>query len=431
MVHSQTQSKASAESRLGERLFHDDRFSSPAGDLMNSCSSCHLFDEDPQGIRARSDFFARSWVPFRMEDPRRDALRNSPTIFDAALMPRLHFDGEFKSLEDLVKGTLSGRPMGWLEGEQKRAFDRVRDVVLKDTATTDEESYRAQFKSAYSVEVDSLSREEVVNLVAKAISAYMRPMKSDRSTPYDRFIAANQLEAAPSAGEEPRAFGKRTLDRIAALEAKREIKLPAGFDASALRGLKIFLSMNGNSSVGNCAACHTPPLFTDFSFHNIGISQSEYDRVHGDGSFAELEIPSAGKAVRPSPQFRETPVANKPGFADLGFWNFADLKESPHRKANESDDQFLQRMIGTFKTPTLRNLGFSPPYMHTGGFSTVESALGELMRLSELAREGGVRAADDELAKIKISGADIAPLAAFLRTLNQDFGKNAYGSGSR
>jgi cytochrome c peroxidase len=197
-----------------------------------------------------------------------------------------------------------------------------------------------------------------------------------------------------------------------------------------LRGLKLFLAMTGNSSVGNCAACHTPPLFTDFSFHNIGISQSEYDRVHGDGRFAELEIPSAGKAVRPLAQFRETPVAKKPGFADLGFWNFADLKESPNRKANESDDQFLQRMIGTFKTPTLRNLGFSPPYMHTGGFSTIESALGELMRLSEKARAGGVRAADDELAKIKISGADIAPLAAFLRTLNQDFGKNAYG-GSR
>lgn len=68
--------------------------------------------------------------------------------------------------------------------------------------------------------------------------------------------------------------------------------------------------------------------------------------------------------------------------------------------------------------------------MHTGGFSTIESALGELMRLSEMARAGRVRAADDELAKIKISEADIAPLAAFLRALNQDFGKNAYG-GSR
>ncbi len=423
LVHSQTERYTSAEARLGERLFHDDRFSSPAGDLMNSCSSCHLFDEDPQGIRARSDFFSRSWVPFRTEDPRRDALRNAQTIFDAALMPRLHYDGEFSSLEDLVKGTLSGRPMGWLEGEQEQAFIRVRDVVLKDAATDNEQSYRSQFKIVYSVEVEAISRDEVVNLVAKAMSAFMRPIKSERSTPYDRFIAVNRLEASPAAAEDPRDFGKRTLDRLAALEAKREIKLPSGFDVAALRGFKIFLATNGASSVGNCVACHAPPLFTDFSFHNIGISQSEYDQVHGRGSFSALEIPDAAKAVRPSPRFRETPVSRKVGWADLGYWNFADLRKSPDRRVNESDDQFLKRMIGTFKTPTLRNLEFSPPYMHTGGFSTIGSALGELMRLSEMARAGEVREADEDLAKIRISEADMAALTAFLGTLNEDLSR--------
>ena len=430
LVHSQTASHPpSAEARLGDRLFHDDRFSSPSGDLMNSCSSCHLFDEDPQGIRARSDFFSRSWVPFRMEDPRRDGLRNAPTIFDAALMPRLHYDGEFTSLEGLVRGTLSGRPMGWLEGEQEQALSRVRDVVVKDVPTNDEQSYRTQFKSVYSVEVGSLTRDEVVNLVAKAISAFMRPIKSKRTTPYDRFIAANKLEALPAEGEDPKQFGNRTLDRLAALEAKRAIKLPSGFDATALQGFKIFLATNGASSVGNCVACHAPPLFTDFSFRNIGISQSEYDQVHGKGSFAALDIPSAAKAARPSPRFRETPVLRKAGWADLGYWNFADLRNSPERRANEGDDQFLKRMIATFKTPTLRNLDFSPPYMHTGGFPTIESALGELMRLSEMARAGEVREADEELAKIRISEADVPALAAFLRTLNEDLAgaKSAYG----
>ena len=425
LVDSRAASNPSAEARLGGRLFHDDRFSSPSGDLMNSCSSCHLFDEDPQGIRARSDFLSRSWVPFRSEDPRRDALRNAQTIYDAALMPRLHYDGEFASLEDLVKGTLSGRPMGWLEGEQQQAFSRVRDIVLKDEATNGEQSYRSEFKSVYAVDVESLSRDEVVNLVAKAMSAFMRPIKSERSTPYDRFIAANKLEASPAEGEDAKLFGRRTLDRLAALEARREVKLPSGFDAAALRGFKIFLATSGASSVGNCIACHAPPLFTDFSFHNIGISQSEYDQVHGRGSFAALEIPSAAKAVRPSPQFRETPVARKVGWADLGYWNFADLRKSRDRRANESDDQFLKRMIATFKTPTLRNLDFSPPYMHTGGFPTIESALGELMRSSEKARAGEVREADEELAKIKISEADVEPLKAFLQTLNEDLKKAA------
>ena len=48
-------------------------------------------------------------------------------------MPRLHFDGEFGSLEELVKGTLSGRPMGWLPGEEDQAFDRVYQTILKDS----------------------------------------------------------------------------------------------------------------------------------------------------------------------------------------------------------------------------------------------------------------------------------------------------------
>jgi hypothetical protein len=40
--------------------------------------------------------------------------------------------------------------------------------------------------------------------------------------------------------------------------------------------------------------------------------------------------------------------------------------------------------------------------------------------LSELARAGKVRQADEQLARINISEADIAPLVAFLRTLNEE-----------
>ena len=54
--------------RLALRLFKDSRFSTPQGDLQNSCASCHLMDEDPQGMRAHTDFFARSWVPWRAGD---------------------------------------------------------------------------------------------------------------------------------------------------------------------------------------------------------------------------------------------------------------------------------------------------------------------------------------------------------------------------
>src|SRR5262245_40550729 len=108
----QQNQERSALISLGERLFKDDRFSTPDGDLPASCSNCHMFDQDPQGLRAYADFLNRSWVSSRAQDRRRLGLRNSPTIFDVAEAPRLHHDGEFGSLEELVRGTISGRSMG-------------------------------------------------------------------------------------------------------------------------------------------------------------------------------------------------------------------------------------------------------------------------------------------------------------------------------
>jgi cytochrome c peroxidase len=249
----------------------------------------------------------------------------------------------------------------------------------------------------------------------------MRTQKTARTTPYDRFVQANGLDAGPAAGEDPKLFANRLLGNIAALEKKQALKLTGGFSAPALKGLKVFFRTNQDGAAGNCVACHTPPLFTDFSFHNMGISQGEYDQVNGDGSFAELRIPTAAEAHRPSPQFREIPSKRKPGCADLGYWNFVDLKTSELHRSGESDDQFLQRMIAAFKTPTLRDLAFTQPYMHTGQFPTLESALGELMRLSELARAGRVREGDQDLGRIRINEADIPLLIAFLNALNEDF----------
>jgi cytochrome c peroxidase len=402
--------------RLGERLFNDNRFSTPDGDLPASCSNCHLFDQDPQGLRAYADFFNRSWVSSRAKDRRRLGLRNSPTIFDAAEAPRLHHDGEFGSLEELVKGTISGRPMGWLPGEESQAFERARGVILNDGGA---EAYRNQFKAAFDVEVEKLGRDEVVDLIAKAVAGFIRTLKTRKDSPYDKFVEANRLERKPAPGEDGKAFARRLLTRINSLESKGALKPTKDFDARAVKGLKLFF----DAGAGNCATCHTPPLFTDFSFHNKGVSQLDYDRVHSEGKFAALSIPGAASARRPSQQFRENPSKEKPGEVDLGFWNFVDLKTSPLRRAGEGDDIFLRRMTAAFKTPTLRNLAYTHPYFHNGSIQTLEETLGEIIRLSDMARAGRVREGDKELAKIRIGAAQIAPLVAFLNSLNEDMKK--------
>ncbi len=410
----------SPQIRLGERLFRDQRFTTTQGDLATSCAICHLRDEDPQGRRAFTDFFNRSWVPHRSADPRRTEIRNSPTLLDAALMPRLHFDGEFKSLEELVAATFSGRPMGWLPGEEEKAFNQVHSVLLGDKGSEGEVSYAEQFKTAYNVELDKLSRDQVIGYVSKAVADFVRAFRSKRNSPYDQFIGANGLDSSPANKESVKAYGERMLARLSELEAKKELKLSEGFSREALEGYKIFLRSEGRERTGNCVGCHTPPLFTDFSFHNLGISQIDYDQVNGEGKFAAMEIPAAAKAIRPSPKFRELPERGRYGVVDLGHWNFIDLKTSPLRRSGESDDQLLSRVIGAFKTPTLRHLAFSEPYFHSGNVASLENALIEIIRLSEMARAGRIREADEELSNIRLKEADVVPLMAFLAALNEE-----------
>jgi cytochrome c peroxidase len=408
--------------RLGERLFRDERFSTSKGDLPASCSHCHLLDQDPQGARAYADFLNRSWMSSRSEDRRRLMLRNAPTILDAGQMPRLHYDGEFASLEDLVKGTLAGRPMGWLPGEEKQAFEQARRVLLNDGGEGDTAggAYRDQFKTAFGVDIERLTSDETMNLVARAVANYCRSLNTRKDTAYDKFMELNGLASGPDDGESGIAFAQRLLGKIGELERGGALKLTKEFDSAALEGMKIFF----RAERGNCAACHAPPLFTDHSFHNIGVSQREYDRFHGEGRFAVLQIPDAAQAVRPSTRLRETPSKDKPEMADLGFWNFVDLKSSTLRRAGESDDGFLRRMIGTFKTPTLRNLKYTHPYFHDGSVSTLEGVLSEMIGLSEMARRGTLREADEEMARVKINDSDIPALVAFLGSLNEEIIRN-------
>jgi cytochrome c peroxidase len=254
----------------------------------------------------------------------------------------------------------------------------------------------------------------------------MRTIKSRKNSLYDQFVRANNLVAEPANGESAATFGQRLLAQVSALESRHALKLPVGFKADALRGLKIFFrtaNTNSTTAVGNCVACHTPPLFTDFSFHNVGVSQRDYDKVHGEGQFADLSIPEAADANRPASQFRKVPAKAKPGAVDLGHWNFVDLKTSPMRRLGESDDQFLRRMIGAFKTPTLRNLAYSAPYLHTGSLTSLTDVINEMIESSELARAGRLRAVDEEMQKVRIAEGDIPSLLAFLGALNENLKK--------
>ncbi len=79
----------------------------------------------------------------------------------------------------------------------------------------------------------------------------------------------------------------------------------------------------------------------------------------------------------------------------------------------------LPQTIALFKTPGVRDLVSSEPYLHTGRMNTIEEVLNFYLNSSSQARAGTLRNADPELSGISLDGSAVAPLAAFLRALDE------------
>jgi cytochrome c peroxidase len=235
----------------------------------------------------------------------------------------------------------------------------------------------------------------------------------------------------------------------------KTLKQQFAFGSQELLGMKIFFiqaryatnaARRPAHGIGNCITCHIAPDFTDFSFHNTGVAQAEYDALHGTGAFAKLDIPNLAArnpdhnrwlpptGIHPHARgpYLDIPAADKPGHTDLGLWNVFANPDQPlaqpalRRLLNgetrpQSDDILLPRTIALFKTPSLRGLAFSGPYLHNGGKDTLEEVIEFYIRMARLARDGKVRNAAPELSGVMLKEEDIAPLAAFLRALNEDY----------
>jgi cytochrome c peroxidase len=324
--------------------------------------------------------------------------------------------------------------------------------------------------NAYRIDVSTATDAQVLDAIAALIAAYVDSLRFSIDTegghdgsPYDVFLRKNGLPRKPAAGESNADYTDRLRTLIAGLSspvfvspADGRFQLhaqPFQFGASELQGLKVFFSVPAEpmgASVGNCVSCHPAPEFTDFRMHNTGATQIEYDMVHGTGAFAALDVPSltARNAsfdayLPPSPahptasgRFRSAPAAGHPGLTDLGVWNIVGNPDAPAPQAAlmqllcaqlrldaRSCDAatVLPLTIGLFKTPTLRDLGQSDPYLHTGHMDGVEDVLAFYVQVSGLAKQGRLRNGASELIDMTIGADDLAPLAAFLRALNEDY----------
>ena len=227
--------------------------------------------------------------------------------------------------------------------------------------------YRGLFETAF-------HKGPTMETLGQALASYERTLNAADS-PFDRWYYGKQAQALSDA---------------------------------AKRGFQLFTGKAG------CSACHSltekSALFTDQQRHNTGIG------------FAET--------MQKKPDKQKVQVA--PGvFVDVAVENLQGLsKEKPNDLGYyEISQNPADRWA--YKTPSLRNVALTAPYMHNGSLATLE----EVVRFYN---QGGV--ANDNLSPLikplHLSDAEVAELVAFLNALTGGNGVDGlvaaafFGSGS-
>jgi cytochrome c peroxidase len=283
----------SAQAALGEKIFHDASLSA-SGKM--SCATCH----DPDHALAGSA--TSTAVPLGGAGLDIAGFRNAPSLKYLSSNPSFFFDEE-------------GTPTG--------GFDRDgRENTLAAQA-------RRPFLTAH--EMANASAADVVDKLSRATyAAEFRKVFGDNifSTPdaaFDRALFALQKYQQEDVAE----FAPFTSKYDAFLAKKTQLT------DQELRGLALY----NDPTKGNCAGCHpsgrgengAPPLFTDFTYDNLGV-----------------------------PRNFEIPANADPAYYDLGLCG-------PERTGLED----RQELCGAFKVPTLRNIALTAPYFHNGRFNTL------------------------------------------------------------
>jgi len=205
-----------------------------------------------------------------------------------------------------------------LESQATRPLTNPREMGMPDEAAVldvieQDARYVKEFQRAFGA-TDGTAAS--IERVAQALAAYQRTLNAGDSA-FDRY-----------------AFGgdKKALS------------------ASAVRGLNLF------RGEARCATCHTierdHALFTDNEFHALSVGM---ERI--GGHLAQLTTQLASQKLKGVPL--DQIILSNDDFAELGrFAVTLDPKD-----------------IGKFRTPSLRNVAETGPYMHDGSVPTLLQAV--------------------------------------------------------
>jgi cytochrome c peroxidase len=319
----------SPQEQLGRSIFFDQALSI---NKNQSCASCHApevgWSGPLRGFNAHGSVYEGSIAG-------RFGSRRPPSAAYATVSPLLHVDesGDFVG-GNFWDGRATGEKLGNAAADQAQGpFVNPVEQALPDSACVVYRvcmaSYPVSLPQVWGAEACRITWPADVEATCATEGATVALSAQDRAASdlaYDRIaLSVAAFEGSP----EVNAFSSK-FDQV--------LKGLAEWTEQEQAGLDLF------QGAGKCHKCHThtgeQPLFTDFSFANLGV-----------------------------PQNPENPAGTAPAFVDPGLGEF--LKNTGYA------EEVYQAEWGKHKTPSLRNMdlrpdaGFVKAFGHNGYFKSL------------------------------------------------------------
>lgn len=207
---------------------------------------------------------------------------------------------------------------------------------------------------AYELQVNKIFGEFSIDALAKAIASFERALVTAPS-PFDYYERFRPMEQL-----DPEDLKEDDPELYATYQAAKADMEAHPMSESAKRGREIFFGVKGG-----CTACHVGPNLSDEKYHNLGVGMD---------------------------------------------------KEKPDIGREEVTKDEKDR--GAFKTPTIRNVALTAPYMHDGSQKT-------LVEVVEWYDKGGHANPhlSDKIKKLNLTDQEKADLVAFMEACTGEFPK--------
>jgi cytochrome c peroxidase len=343
--------------RLGQSLFFDARFSSNS---QVSCASCH------GPMLAFTDGLPLSEGLSR-------GTRHAPSLLNVAHQRWFFWDGRADTLWSQALHPI----------ENPSEFGTTRNAYLRQL--TEAPSYQTAYEQIFGAMPDMGDQERFPIDAGTGSPAWDAMSEKDQHAV--NTAIANCGKAIAAYETQLRSSGS-PFDIFAEGLREQDAEKTAALSPSAQRGLKLFIGDAG------CRQCHSGPLFTDFEFHNIGLPTGHGEPPRDPGRHEGIA------KVQTSPFSANGPFSDQPN-GRRARRTISTIRNGEH--------------WGAFKTPSLRNLTRTAPYMHQGQLASIEDVLLYYNTLEDMLVQDHHQ--ETVLQPLDLDASQLDDLAAFLRSL--------------